>query len=63
MSAQSLGQQTSLEKEMITHCSISCLENSMDRGAWWATVHGIARSQAELSTHMLDDLIHIYTVK
>ena len=21
----------------------SCLENSMDRGAWWATVHGIAR--------------------
>ena len=20
----------------------SCLENSMDRGAWWATVHGIA---------------------
>ena len=22
----------------------SCLENSMDRGAWWATVHGIAKS-------------------
>ena len=21
----------------------SCLENSMDRGAWWATVHGVAR--------------------
>ena len=21
----------------------SCLENSMDRGAWWATVHGIAK--------------------
>ena len=21
----------------------SCLENPMDRGAWWATVHGIAR--------------------
>ena len=20
----------------------SCLENSMDRGAWWATVHGVA---------------------
>ena len=27
----------------------SCLENSMDRGAWWATVHGIAKSQARLS--------------
>ena len=23
----------------------SCLENSMDRGAWWATVHGLAKSQ------------------
>ena len=22
-----------------------CLENSMDRGAWWATVHGVAKSQ------------------
>ena len=24
----------------------SCLENSMDRGAWWVTVHGVAKSQA-----------------
>ena len=23
----------------------SCLENSMDRGAWWATVHGVTNSQ------------------
>ena len=23
----------------------SCLENPMDRGAWWATVHGIIKSQ------------------
>ena len=23
----------------------SCLENSMDRGAWWATVHGVTKSQ------------------
>ena len=22
----------------------SCLENSMDRGAWWATVHGVVES-------------------
>ena len=27
----------------------SCLENPMDRGAWWATVHGIAKSQTRLS--------------
>ena len=32
----------------------SCLENPMDRGAWWAAVHGIAKSQTRLkrlSTH------------
>ena len=23
----------------------SCLENSMDRGAWWAAVHGVTKSQ------------------
>ena len=27
----------------------SFLENSMDRGAWWATVHGVAKSQTQLS--------------
>ena len=26
----------------------SCLENSMDRGAWWATVHGVAKSWTQL---------------
>ena len=27
----------------------SCLENPMDRGAWWALVHGVAKSQTRLS--------------
>ena len=27
----------------------SCLENPMDRGAWWARVHGIAKSQTRVS--------------
>ena len=27
----------------------SCLENSMDRRAWWATVHGAAKSWLRLS--------------
>ena len=27
----------------------SCLENPIDRGAWWAAVHGVAKSQARLS--------------
>ena len=26
-----------------------CLENAMDRGAWWTVVHGIAKSQAQLN--------------
>ena len=26
-----------------------CLENPMDRGAWWATVHGVAKSWTPLS--------------
>ena len=27
----------------------SCLENSMDRGAWWATVHGVTKNQTWVS--------------
>ena len=27
----------------------SCLENSMERGVWWATVHGVTGSQTRLS--------------
>ena len=27
----------------------SCLKNSMDRGAWWATIHGVTKSQTRLS--------------
>ena len=30
----------------------SCLLNPMDRGAWRATVHGVKKSQTQLSTHM-----------
>ena len=28
----------------------SGLENSMDRGAWWTTVHGVAKSRLQLHT-------------
>ena len=31
----------------------SCLENPMDGGAWWATVHGVAKSQTRLSMRAL----------
>ena len=36
---QSLGQEYPLEKGMATHSSITCLENSMDRGVWMAPVY------------------------
>ena len=37
----------------------SCLENPMDGGAWWATVHGVANSQTRLSTSLsLFTLMH-----
>ena len=29
----------------------ACLENPRDREAWWATVHGVAKSQTQLTTH------------
>ena len=40
---QFLGREDSLEKEMANLLQYSCLENPMDRGAWRATVHGVAR--------------------
>ena len=32
-----------LEEGMATLFQYSCLENPMDRGAWWATVQGVAK--------------------
>ena len=36
----------------------SCLGNPMDRGAWWATVHGVTKSQTQLNECMHT---HTYT--
>ena len=38
------GREDSLEKEIATH-SYSCLGSPKDRGAWWAKVHGVFKSQ------------------
>ena len=51
MQVRSLGWEDPLEEEMATYSSVLCLENSTDRRAWWATVHGVAKSQTRLSTH------------
>ena len=45
-----LGREDSMEKEMAIHSSNSCLENATDRGAWWATVHGVTRVGRDLAT-------------
>ena len=36
----------------------SCLENPMDGGAWWAAVHGVAKSQTRLSDFTLTFHFH-----
>ena len=33
---------------MATHCSILAWRISMDRGAWWAAVHGVTQSRTRL---------------
>ena len=47
MQVQSLGQEDPLEKEMAPY-QYSCLENPRDGGAWWAAIHGVAKSQIRL---------------
>ena len=34
---------------LVRQLQYSCLENPMDRGAWWAAVLGVAKSRAQLS--------------
>ena len=51
---QSLGWEDPLEGGHGNPLQYSCLENPMDRGTWWATVHGVTESQTQLkqlSTH------------
>ena len=45
----SLSREDPLEKEMATHSSILAWRIPMDGGAWWATVHGVAKSWTQLS--------------
>ena len=40
-----LGWEDSLEKETATHSNILAWRIPMDKGAWWATAHGVAKSR------------------
>ena len=46
---QSLGWEDPLEEVMATHSSILAWISPKDRGAWQAMVHGVAKSQTQLS--------------
>ena len=48
---QSLGWEDALEG-MATHSSVLAWRIRMNRGAWQATVHGVTKSWAQLSTHI-----------
>ena len=43
------GSERSPGGENVNPLQYSCLENPMDRGAWWATVYRVAKSRAGLS--------------
>ena len=42
---QSLGWEDPLEKERTTHFSILAWKSPVDSGAWWASIHGVAKSR------------------
>ena len=42
---QSLSWEDTLEENMTTHSSILAWKIPKDRGAWWAVVHGVTKSQ------------------
>ena len=46
---QSLGGEDPLEEGMATHSSILAWTIPLNRGAWWATVHGVTKSWTQLS--------------
>ena len=56
MQLLSLIQEDLLEEEIARILQYSCLENPMDRGAWWATARGIAELYMTEQLSMCEDL-------
>ena len=53
MQVRSLGGEDPLKKDMAMHSRIlpQDIPLTEDKGAWWAIIHGIAKSQIRLNTH------------
>ena len=58
---QSLGWEDSLGGGNGNPFQYSCLENSTDRGDWWATVHGVTKSQTMTEHPHTHTHTHIHT--
>ena len=59
----SLSWEDPLENNMATHPSILAWIIPLDRGAWWATVHGIPKSQTRLSAQHSTRRIYLFVIK
>ena len=57
---RSLGWEDPMEEGMATHSSILAWRIPMDRGAWWATVHGVAKKRTRLTNPFLSAFILLY---
>ena len=58
MWVQSLGQEDPLEKQMARGSSILAWRIPVDRGAWWATADGVAKSR---QVHPVTKQVHTHT--
>ena len=48
---------------MASHSSALAWKNHMDRGAWWAAVHGVAESRTQLSNFIFTFHFHVLEKK
>ena len=62
MRFQSLGQEDSPGEGNGNPLQYACLENPMDGGAWWATVHGAAESDMTEGLHFHFSYSNMYIV-
>ena len=60
MQVQSLGWEDPLEEGTATHSAVLAWRILMDRGTWWAAVHGVAKSQTQLSNKAHNTLSLVY---